>query len=414
MEAVQPLQQLLQTLTERLKLVEDKVGLNTPVVQPPASKTSVDPSICAYDDLVAQHLPPFIKSCDPLGDDIRKLGEITQKAFKVQRDFIVMASECRKPSQLTSELLSGIQICLKEMGTLRNNARENPNHVKMVNEGIQTLGWVCEEAAPKAFVESYIGGSDFWGNKIRIEYKATDPSQIEFVSTFKSLLVALMEYVKNHHGKGLQWNVHGQDVNSYTKSASTQVTKNVSTKVENASEAKESTIKPNELKAIPTTKTAICEKRSDNWFIEYQHDNVTTVSDTHLRQKVYIFGCTDASIVIEGKVNTITLDSCKTTKLLFDNVVSSLEIINSKSIQAQCKGIVPSVAIDKTDGCIVYVSWEGREVNFITSKSSEMNVSLPSGPGSDEMIERPLPEQFVHRITKELSISSEVSDLYSS
>nr|CCA23430.1 adenylyl cyclaseassociated protein putative [Albugo laibachii Nc14] len=411
MEAVQPLQHLLQSLTERISALEDKIGTGGQPSQSPATENL---SILAYDELVSQYLPPFIKSCDTLGDDIKTLGGITQKAFQVQRDFIVMASEYRKPSQLTPDLLSGIQACLKDMGTFRNNAKENPNHVKMVNEGIQALGWICEEFAPKAFVESYIGGSDFWGNKIRTEYKAANPSQIEFVSTFKSLLLGLMEYVKNHHVNGLQWNVKGQDVSSYKASSSSKTTETVSAKVEKEPETKKSITAPSNVKPMSTPKTAFCEQRGEHWFIEHQRDNVTTISDTHLGQKVYIFGCIDATIVMEGKVNTITLDSCKNTKLLFDDVVSSFEIINGKNIQAQCKGIVPSVAIDKTDGCMVYVSWEGRDVNFITSKSSEMNVSLPSGPGSDEMIERPLPEQFIHRISKELSISSEVSDLYSS
>ncbi|KAG3161329.1 hypothetical protein PI124_g7123 [Phytophthora idaei] len=132
-------------------------------------------------------------------------------------------------------------------------------------------------------------------------------------------------------------------------------------------------------------KPPVCEERNGNWQIEYQTGpEPLTVSGINMKQQVYIFGCEGATILLEGKAKNIVLDSCKKTKLVFDNAVSSIEIVNCKSVQVQCKGVVPSVAIDKTDGCLVYISWEGREVQFVTSKSSEMNVAFPQGAGSDD------------------------------
>ena len=40
-----------------------------------------------------------------------------------------------------------------------------------------------------------------------------------------------------------------------------------------------------------------------------------------------------------------------------------------------------SVSIDKTDGCIVYLSKECIDANIVTAKSSEMNVSIPKEDG---------------------------------
>ena len=48
--------------------------------------------------------------------------------------------------------------------------------------------------------------------------------------------------------------------------------------------------------------------------------------------------------------------------------------------------------------------------NFVTSKSSEMNVSWLDEK-SGEQKEAPIPEQFVHRLVNGI-ITSEVSDLY--
>ena len=42
-------------------------------------------------------------------------------------------------------------------------------------------------------------------------------------------------------------------------------------------------------------------------------------------------------------------------------------------------GKVPTISIDKTDGCQMYLNNDTLGVELITSKSSEMNVLVPSG-----------------------------------
>ena len=56
---------------------------------------------------------------------------------------------------------------------------------------------------------------------------------------------------------------------------------------------------------------------------------------------------------MKGKVNAITLDKSSKTGLVFESVVASCEVVNSQSVEVQCTGLVPTVAIDKVDGCQV-------------------------------------------------------------
>lgn len=42
---------------------------------------------------------------------------------------------------------------------------------------------------------------------------------------------------------------------------------------------------------------------------------------------------------------------------------------------------MPTVNIDKTDGCMVYLSEESKNTDIITAKSSEMNILVPKGDG---------------------------------
>lgn len=123
------------------------------------------------------------------------------------------------------------------------------------------------------------------------------------------------------------------------------------------------------------------------------------------------YNCENATIQVKGKLKSVILDSCTKTNLVFETAISSCELVNCKRMQIQSTGSCPSYSIDKTDGCLIYLSAEAASVsNFVTSKSSEMNVSW-TDEKTGEQKEAPIPEQFVHRLVDGV-ISSDVSDLY--
>jgi len=140
---------------------------------------------------------------------------------------------------------------------------------------------------------------------------------------------------------------------------------------------------------------------------------VLTVNVTDPNQRVSIYKCDGATIDIHGKCKAVTLDGCEKTACLFDTVVSCVETVNCKRLQLQAREMCPVVSIEKTDGCLVYLSKETAETtNFVTSKSSEMNVNWPDE--NDDMVEAVIPEQFQHRLDlKTNKVNSDISDLYS-
>jgi adenylyl cyclase-associated protein len=98
-----------------------------------------------------------------------------------------------------------------------------------------------------------------------------------------------------------------------------------------------------------------------------------------MKQTVYVFRCENSVVQIKGKVNSVTVDGCKKTSVVFDNLLSQVEVINSQSIEVQTLGTLPTVSIQKTDGCQVYLSKESLSAEIVTSKSSEMNILAPQG-----------------------------------
>ena len=61
------------------------------------------------------------------------------------------------------------------------------------------------------------------------------------------------------------------------------------------------------------------------------------MDNAEMNNVVYLFKCTDSTVVIKGKINSITLDSCKKTSVVFDSLVSSMEFINCQSVQMQVR-----------------------------------------------------------------------------
>ena len=86
--------------------------------------------------------------------------------------------------------------------------------------------------------------------------------------------------------------------------------------------------------------------------------------------------------------------------MIVDSAVSSLSITSSPSFEVQITGSVPSIQIDTTDSGQVYLSKECMEVvEIVTSKTSSINISVPTGEGG-EFEERPVSEQMKSRVVK--------------
>jgi adenylyl cyclase-associated protein len=94
------------------------------------------------------------------------------------------------------------------------------------------------------------------------------------------------------------------------------------------------------------------------------------------------------------RIQLIEIVGCKKTALVMESAVSSLSITSSPSFEVQITGTVPTVQVDTTDSGQVYLSKECMEiVEIITSKTSSINISVPTGDEGD-FRENALPEQI--------------------
>ena len=98
------------------------------------------------------------------------------------------------------------------------------------------------------------------------------------------------------------------------------------------------------------------------------------------------------NIANQGKINSATVDNCKKLGLVFDDMVGIVEIINCRDVKVQVMGKVPTISINKTDGCHVYLSKNSLDCETVSARSSEMNVLIPIEGG--DFSEFPVPGQF--------------------
>ncbi len=469
-ESTAPLAETLDSILVRLAALESKAGVSPPAASAPSSAPagsssggSVKPFVAAYDKYLEDCLVPFQSACDDLGVPVA--SEAIGAAWKAQRNFLLAASTSKKPSDQSA--LQPYFAPYMEAQKMVNPGRDEWElHLKTIKECFGLLQWIMIPK-PKDYLADMVGACDFWSNKIRVQFKKTEPKQIAWCDALKALLQGLVAYVKEHHLAGVSYDMTPKagDLSAAPKAAPApppaaakpkpapggggggllaelakkstgdsaatglkKVSKDQQTwrkEFSGGAAAPPPAPKP---KAAPAKVFGGAAKlgppvfefqdRGFKWVVENQTkdtnpNGVLTVEVTDPKHQVYIFKCQNATIDIKGKCKAIVIDTCTKTNVLFDTAISSCEVVNSKRMQLQTRGICPSIAIDKTDGCLTYLSKESASVtSFVTSKSSEMNVSWPDA--NDDMQEKAIPEQFQHKLDPASgTISSDISDLYS-
>uniref|UniRef100_A0A914WNB2 C-CAP/cofactor C-like domain-containing protein n=1 Tax=Plectus sambesii TaxID=2011161 RepID=A0A914WNB2_9BILA len=330
------------------------------------------------------------------------------------------------------------------------------NHLSSVSEGLQAFYWVNVKPTPAPFIKECIDAAMFFTNRVLKENKDGDQTHANWVKSFMQLMNALQTYVRQAHTTGLVWNSapgsapsggsasggpppppaggpppppppvlppglfdtsaksaesnarealfselnKGLDVTKGLKkvTADMQTHKNPALKTQgpvaassggNATGSHTPTT-PN-ARPDPPPKTQL--ENGKQWNVEYHKGNKAIVFEVEdKKQTVYIYKCTDSVIQIKGKCNSVTVDSCKKTSVVFDSLLAQVEIINCQSVQVQTLGAMPTLSIQKTDGCQVYLSKEAINAEIVTSKSSEMNILVPTEDG--DFKEFPVPEQY--------------------
>uniref|UniRef100_A0A8C0MTE5 Cyclase associated actin cytoskeleton regulatory protein 2 n=1 Tax=Canis lupus familiaris TaxID=9615 RepID=A0A8C0MTE5_CANLF len=373
----------MQGLMERLERVVGRLEvLSAESHRPPGDfgeingvNGGVAPSVEAFDKLMNSMVAEFLKKSRILAGDVETHAEMVHSAFQAQRAFLLMASQHQQPQENdVAALLKPISEKIQEIQTFRERNRGSKmfNHLSAVSESIPALGWIA--VSPKPPPPPPPGPPPFFENEGRRE--ESSPS--------RSALFAQLNQGEEIT-KGLR---HVTDDQKTHKNPSLRAPGG-----QTPSPTKSHTPGPRAPQSHPPQKHApVLELEGKKWRVEYQEGrNDLVIAETELKQVAYIFKCNKSTLQMKGKINSITIDNCKKFGLVFDNVVGIVEVINSKDIQMQVMGKVPTISINKTEGCHIYLSEDALDCEIVSAKSSEMNVLIPQ---DGDYREFPVPEQF--------------------
>jgi len=455
----------LPGLVSRLERVAIRLETSTkaqvfsPIEKPELITAEVSTAaVKAYQEVIDSPLKVFLEKCTEIGGDVATMGTMLDKAFRAQKEFLVIVSRSKKPSgEDFQTLLKSTADSIEEIQAFREKNRRSDffNHLSALSESIAALGWVAVEPAPAPFVLEMNNAGQFYTNRVLKDWKEKSKIHVEWVKSWIETLAELQLFVKEFHTTGLVWNNNGENAIQVAKSdlstpapvkgapapppppppppppapAAEGASESASSGASSSRSAlldalnqgedltkglrkvteSEMTHKNPALRAKstvddvakkvtekPTTgdrKPPIMELDGKKWNIENVNgNNGVSIETTGTNQSVYIYKCNGSTFHIQGKCNNIILDSCKKTAILFDSVVSSCEFINCQSVKMQVTGSVPTISVDKTDGCQMFLSKESIAAYVISAKSTEMNIMMPEG---DEFVELPVPEQFM-------------------
>ncbi|KAJ8927866.1 hypothetical protein NQ314_019610 [Rhamnusium bicolor] len=413
-------------------------------------------SVLGFTDIVNGPLAQYLDFSIKIGGDVAEHSKLVRDAFNAQLQYIQLARDSAQPRQNeiinflkpTSDKISAIQ-------DYREKHRSSPlfNHLSAISESIPALGWVTVSPAPAPYVKEMNDAGQFYTNRVLKEWKEKDKKHVDWVKAWIQTLSDLQTFVKQHHTTGLVWagaavvkgvpppppgcpppppvidfsDVGGAGDAGLDRSAlfaeinkGQDITKGLKKVTDDMQTHKNPTLRQGPAPFKPTIQKSVASVKSTQidkppsfvrdgkkWLIEYQKGNQNLlVENAEMNNVVYLFKCQNSTVTVKGKINSITLDSCKKTSVVFDSLVSAIEFINCQSVQMQVLGKVPTISIDKTDGCQVYLSNDSLDVEIISSKSSEMNVLIPKSDG--DYTEIPVPEQFKTKITDKKTLSTEI------
>uniref|UniRef100_A0A3B5MN03 Adenylyl cyclase-associated protein n=1 Tax=Xiphophorus couchianus TaxID=32473 RepID=A0A3B5MN03_9TELE len=435
----------LASLVQRLEVA---VGRLEVVSGPPGGAAgstggAVAPFVEAYDDIIRGPVAQYVALSQQIGGDVQKHADMMKQAFSSQRQLLAAASSSQKPSDpVLTALLQPVSKAIQQVQAFREQNRTSPlfNHLSAVSESVPALGWVAMAPKPGPYVKEMQDAAMFYTNRVLKDYKEKDKMHVDWVKAYVSIWTELQNYIKQHHTTGLSWSktvsnpnrtwnpnrttsipLFVADVHLVLPSSgsgrrglcgSAQRLKHVS---DNQKTHKNPALRGQAAQAAPVrtgpkpfssatprpagsaaptrTLPPVLELEGKKWKVENQEGaQGLVISNTELKQVVYAFKCNQSTLQVKGKINSITIDSCKKMGLVFDDVVGIVEVINCRDVKIQVMGKIPTISINKTDGCHVYLSKDSLSCEIISAKSSEMNILVPNKDG--EFTELPVPEQF--------------------
>ncbi|KAJ0055337.1 hypothetical protein NL108_015990, partial [Boleophthalmus pectinirostris] len=379
------------------------------------------------------------------GDVQKHADMMKQGFAAVRQILVLASSHQKPSDSAMGTLLQPVSKVVSQVQNFRESNRTSAlfNHLSAVSESVGALGWITVAPKPGPYVKEMNDAAMFYTNRVLKDYKEKDKTHTEWVKAYLSIWTEMQNYIKKNHTTGVAWSKTGPVASASAAAApppppsggcppppppgppppamdlsgggdsggdnrnalfaSINKGADITKGLKHVSDDQKTHKNPNlrtgggpvrsgpkpfssgpkaAAPAQAQTLPPVLELEGKKWKVENQENAQNLViSDTELKQVVYAFKCNKSTLQVKGKLNSITLDNCKKMGLVFDDVVGIVEVINCRDLKIQVMGKVPTISINKTDGCHVYLSKDSLSCEIVSAKSSEMNILVPNKDG---------------------------------
>lgn len=390
------------------------------------------PCVTAYNDFYTSAVAPFVDACNAL-EGTKRLGKWAEDSFKHLGVIVKATTTSKKPSpEAFMKFLGPIADSIGAVMAL--NPVKNDEwfaHETSFSEGLQSLNWLClgDGSLPRPFIRGQLEAADFYLTKILTVGKdkddATKAAFRAYVKTFKEMVAAQETFAVDHFKMGLSWTGKG-DLPTGAAAAPAAAAKPAGLPkgpaglgaalkggLGAALAAKAGGIK----KALPKfgapakvgpSEGKIDRSQPNKIFIE-RYDSrlqkepliVKLTGDDGAKTGIFIGNCKGPGlcIKIEGKFKNLTISNCHQCGIVFDNCITTVEVIGSKRCQIQALECAGSYIVDKCDRSQLFFAESSVEDKVVvySAQSTSTNCCYTEG---EEQVEHAIPDQMISSFNK--------------
>lgn len=388
------------------------------------------PCVTGYNDFYAASVQPFVDACNSL-DGTKRLGVWAEISFKHMGEIIKASTSSKKPSP--EAFMTFLEPIAKSIGDVMAlnpiKSSEWFNHETSFSEGLQSLNWLCMDGLPRPYIVGQGEAADFYLTKILTVGKDKPENEKAayraYVATFKKLIEGQAAFAVEFFKTGLSWNAKGGDL-PVLSAAPAAAAKPAPAAVAPAKpagglgaalgglgaalakKAAGGAAKPKfalPVKKAPTEGN-IDKSQPHKIFVErfdakiQKEPVVVDVGDGEdaVKTGVFIGNCKGPGLCIQikGKVKNITVSNCDQCGIVFDNCVTTVEMIGSKRCQVQALEVAGSYIIDKCDRTQLFLADKSVEEKVVaySAQSTSTNILQTSADGEDQE-EHAIPDQMM-------------------
>jgi len=141
-------------------------------------------------------------------------------------------------------------------------------------------------------------------------------------------------------------------------------------------------------------------QKGGRWVVENYNEGVQALEKFDMKSNVFLSLNDDTTFQITTKVKAVCIDACINCRIFIKEVVSTVEIVNCQNVTLICQEKVPSIAVDKCQSPRIILMRKAYETHpdIYTSNIAAMNIEIPGKTDEDDMVELPVPEQFLTKI----------------